>query len=229
MRTLLASLTLCSTPLLLSAQPTKPPTPATPARDSDKSVPKVQPKATDPSILPVFDTTKPSTYMFHGTFTEQQSHGTKTFDPSKEQLVWQVRMTPLAIDAEKHEVDVEVEFLSLQAAWTKMGTVTEYDSAIPFTEKPGRSRKHGGDPDGPTFNDVPMDKVIHEHFAPYEHAKVHCRVSEKGALVKINDEPVLSPAPVAGLWPCRYLYLLFGVAATNSDSDFNGKVRTDQK
>ncbi|HYD02091.1 MAG TPA: hypothetical protein VEB22_12765 [Phycisphaerales bacterium] len=217
MLTLLVTALLCA-----AAQPAGPGTPP-PAR--------TQPKApTHPSILPVFDTSRTTTYVFRSVHTAQQSHGGKEFDPSTEQVAWHVRVTPLAVDAEKQEAEIEVESTAVQASWSMYGFTEKYDSTVPYRPKQTQIPKRPGmEPDGATINDVPLDRALYERFKPLHGARMRLRVSDRGEVLEVKDEPALPPSAFASISPCNLLYSLFVLPATNTDPDFNGVVRANQR
>lgn len=223
MLTLLAAALFCTMADQRGLQPSVTSTGGAPAQ--------VQPKKpTGPSILPNFDTSRTTTYAFRSTYTAQQSHGGKEFDPSTEQANWQVRVTPLLVDAEKHEVEIEVEFTGVQVVWSTHGFTERYDSTVAYRPKPEpKPKKPGLDPDGASIDDKPLDRVLYERFKPLHGAKVHLRVSERGEVLELRDEPVLTTTPFASVSPFPLLYSLFVLPATNADPDFTGAVRADQR
>ncbi|HZW05663.1 MAG TPA: hypothetical protein VFF65_00960 [Phycisphaerales bacterium] len=201
------------------AGPGKPPAVRTPPKDP-----------AHPSILPVFDASRATTYIFRSIYTSQQSHGNKEFDPSVEQVTFHVCVTPLSLDAEKNEAEVEVEFTGVQASWSMYGFTEKYDSTVAYRPKQTqRPKRPGMEPDGAFINDVPLDRVLYERFKPLHGAKVHLRMTTRGEVLELKDEPLLPTSALPSISPCTLLYSLFVLPATNTEPDFNGVVRANQQ
>lgn len=222
---------VCAAILALTCQAapqTQPP--AAPQQQPPAAPPKPSKGAPTANIFPKLDLQHAATYTFRLLETSRDVSTGGSGD-WKEDVTWQVCVTPVAFDAGKQETEVEVEFLSLQAAWTSFRFTERYDSNVPYKPKPRpKSLKPGMEQDGLTFSDVPFDRVIHDYFSPLAGAKVRFRVNTHGRILKFDNEPTLGQIKAMSFTsPCELLAHVFGAAAGNDEQGFEGAVRTGEK